>query len=216
MSFFITLTYFFINKLFKKQRNIYYRHISATSSSKLLYELPPSLMASMPFSLSFINLTLSGKSSFTESAKTLASFPESGTESLFSPTRTATPKSSTSSFALLKWSACIGHASITTPPTNPSRAEPQPKCVRYDPTVLCSRIIVCGAHPLMIKPFSLTLSSNPSGITSSSSSPELSPELTFLAASLTAHMKRTSLVSKAAARAAVCSTVSRIWLPKAM
>ncbi|CAN0878920.1 hypothetical protein LINGRAHAP2_LOCUS12726 [Linum grandiflorum] len=50
-----------------------------------------------------------------------------------------------------------------------SSVEFHPQCVMNPPTATWSRIITCGAHPLIISPFEPIFSLNPSGSHSSPS-----------------------------------------------
>ncbi|OAY82919.1 hypothetical protein ACMD2_05174 [Ananas comosus] len=63
------------------------------------------------------------------------------------------------------------------PATTPSSVEFHPQCVMNPPTAGCDRIATCGAQPFIIRPLSLTLSSNPSAFSHSSTSANLSPAL---------------------------------------
>nr|GMC87631.1 hypothetical protein AT4G34139 [Ipomoea batatas] len=132
---------------------------------------PPSSIAF--FALSFIAFALLLISS--DSSPIITFLIASAMASLFTPSQSTffhsfdpTPvpirKISVISFSFKNWSANRGHVTIGTPAQTPSRVEFHPQWVTNAPTAGWSRIRTWGAQPLMINPFPLVLSSNPSGI----------------------------------------------------
>ncbi|WVZ17413.1 hypothetical protein V8G54_010395 [Vigna mungo] len=98
-----------------------------------------------------------------------------------------------------------------TPTVTASKVEFQPQCVRKAPTALWARITSCGAHPLMISPFSAFLSSNPFGshfVFSSS----LSSSFPFFSG--TTHTKLCPASSSPHAISKSCLSGNRHMLPK--
>ncbi|KAL0915331.1 hypothetical protein M5K25_015743 [Dendrobium thyrsiflorum] len=116
-------------------------------------------LLSSPFSPPVITFstTFLTSSPFTNASSLILSTKKIGT---FAPTATPILKTSTTNLSFTNWSANLGHVAITTPAAIASIVEFHPQCVINPPTATWSRIITCGAHPLITIPLPFVLSSN--------------------------------------------------------
>ncbi|KAJ6851801.1 flavanone 7-O-glucoside 2''-O-beta-L-rhamnosyltransferase-like [Iris pallida] len=127
-------------------------------------------------------------------------------------TSTAMP-SSTTSFALMGWSSCIGRATIGTPNLIASMTELHPQCERKPPILGWVSISLWGAHPVRTKPTSRVLSMNPQGINGLTLSSSSSSSPTALG-NLITHMKLTLLSSNPMEISSISSSDKKYSLPK--